>query len=148
MPGPFLPLWFCHSKTSGKDLISSRTAVCNFLKSSATSAHLGSNFFHAPYTRTPSAYVLLLLRQTKFHTHTKQGALCVFQFLYSQISSGKTNNLEVKVEGIPRVWLDIDLFQKYVHEHKIMVTLPESSSASPFTDRALIYILHDYCKTL
>ena len=42
--------------------------------SPVTSSLLGPNISSAPYSQTPSAYVLLWVQVAKFHTHTKQEA--------------------------------------------------------------------------
>jgi hypothetical protein len=48
------------------------SSLCNLLHPHATFSSLGPNILLSALFQTLSIYVLPLMRQTKFHTHTKQ----------------------------------------------------------------------------
>ena len=77
-PAYLILLDFITRKILGEEYWTLSSSLCCFLHSPVTSSVLGINIFSKTYSQTPSAYVPPSMPATKFHTHTKQQAIYIY----------------------------------------------------------------------
>jgi hypothetical protein len=90
MPCPSHPPRLDHSYYTRRSYVAIRYAVLsNLLLLHPSAAHI---FPSAPCSQIPSVYVLLLMSETNFHTHTEPQAKCVlYVLIFTFLESGREN---------------------------------------------------------
>ena len=89
----------------GKDFRSLSSTLCSFLHFPVTSSLLCPNdFLSTLFSNTLSLRLALNVRETKFHTHTKQQAklqFCKFECFYVWKENGRQSNLQRTIAITP-----------------------------------------------
>ena len=63
--------WFNHPNRPWREVTSWNTSLCSFFQSPFTSSLLAALCLSPSNSWTPSAYILLIMLEIKFHSHTK-----------------------------------------------------------------------------
>jgi len=70
--------WFDHPNRLWREVISWNSSLCSFLQSPFTSSLLSAICLSLSFSWRTSTYILLIILETKFHSHTKIKQNCNF----------------------------------------------------------------------